>query len=246
MLKVFICEDDLGQLKHLEKIIKNYIMIEDYFMEFTLSSTDPYEIINYLNSHDNIRGVYFLDVDLKTDINGIQLGAKIREKDQDGKIIFVTTRAEMQNLTFQYRIEALDYIIKEQPEIMQTKIHECLEIADKHYRSEDKIEKDRIKLKINNRIQVFLLEDILFFETTAIPRKIKLHLFNEEIEFYGILNDIETLSDNFVRIHQSFIVNISNIKEINNKENKIIMSNGEICYSSRRGLKLLKNKLDVL
>ncbi|MGX7015007.1 LytR/AlgR family response regulator transcription factor [Vagococcus silagei] len=240
MLKIFICEDDLGQLKHLEKIIKNYIMIEDYFMEFTLASTNPYEIISYLDSHENIRGVYFLDVDLKTEINGIQLGAKIREKDQDGKIIFVTTRAEMQHLTFQYRIEALDYIIKDQPEIMQHKIHECLKIADKHYRSTDKIEKDRIKLKINNQIKVFLLQDILFFETTAIPRKIKLHLFNEELEFYGVLNDIETLSDNFIRIHQSFIINKQNIKEINNKEKQITMINGEICYSSRRGLKILK------
>ena len=51
-------------------------------------------------------GIYFLDVDLKSDINGIKLGSKIREKDTRGFIIFTTTHLEMSYFAFKYKVEA--------------------------------------------------------------------------------------------------------------------------------------------
>ena len=51
--------------------------------------------------------------DLGADINGINLGEEIRQLDPTGYIIFITTHAELSHLTFKYKVEALDYIIKD-------------------------------------------------------------------------------------------------------------------------------------
>ena len=111
MLKAFICEDNKNQREKLTKIIEDIILIENYDMDLGLSTSDPYELINSITGTTNT-GIYFLDVDLHSDINGIQLAEKIREHDPRGFIVFITTHAEMSYLTFIYKVEAMDYIIK--------------------------------------------------------------------------------------------------------------------------------------
>ena len=111
MLRVFICEDDTIQRKKLERIIQRYILIEELDMQLQLSTADPFEILTYLNEHPQTAGVFFLDVDLRSTINGIQLGSQIRNLCIDGKIIFITTHHEMLPITFQYKVEAMDYIL---------------------------------------------------------------------------------------------------------------------------------------
>jgi len=124
VLKIFICEDNKVQREKFENIIENIIIIENYDMDLQLSTEDPFEIINYLKSN-NTSGLYFLDVDLHSDINGIQLAEKIREYDPRGFIVFITTHAEMSYLTFLYKVEAMDYIIKDNYNNIQQRISEC-------------------------------------------------------------------------------------------------------------------------
>lgn len=73
-------------------------MIENLDMETGLITEDPYEFIEYIKEN-TASGIYFLDVDLKSDINGIQLAEQIREYDPRGFIVFITTHAEMSYLT---------------------------------------------------------------------------------------------------------------------------------------------------
>ena len=72
VLKIFLCEDNDEQRARFEKIINNIIMIENYDMSLQVSSENPYDIINFIKENDTT-GIYFLDVDLHSDINGIQL-----------------------------------------------------------------------------------------------------------------------------------------------------------------------------
>lgn len=239
MVPIFICENDPIQRSRLEDIIKKYIMIEDYDMTIILSTDNPYEILEYLDNHENIRGAYFLDVDLGQDINGIQLGAKIRKKDVFGRIIFVTTHSELMSLTFTYKVEAMDYIIKDEPENIQRKVQGCLKQINDYYTSETTKEEDRIKLKINDQIRLFELKDIMFFETTELSHKIKLHLTHSRVELYGNLKELEKLSDSFIRIHKSYLINKNNIAMIDKKKREITMINGEVSLISVRKMKLL-------
>ena len=61
-------------------------------------------------------GIYFLDIDLKTDMTGLTLAQEIRKYDPRGFIIFITTHSEMSYMTFIYKLEALDFILKDDPE----------------------------------------------------------------------------------------------------------------------------------
>lgn len=239
MLNIILCSNDSVHLKKLEKLIFTTILIEDLDMKIILSTDDPCRVIDYLEKNNN-NGIYFLDVKLNHNISGLQLGKKIRKKELNAKIIFITSHFELVHHTFDYKIEALDFIFKDYSSIMVKKVKLCLKIANDYYTSPNHIETDRIKLKINNKLEIFLLKDIIFFETSDTPHKLTLHLSDRTIEFYGRLKDIQGLCPNLIRIHKSFLVNLNRIKQICFKSNKITMDGNTLLFASARGLKELR------
>lgn len=132
MLKVFICEDNKEERERFSKIISDIILIENYDIELELVSSNPNELINHIAKND-FSGLYFLDIDLKSEINGIELAAKIRKYDSRGFIVFITTHAEMSYLTFIYKVEAMDYIIKDDYNRIRERIGQCIEDANTKY-----------------------------------------------------------------------------------------------------------------
>ena len=70
-------------------------------------------------------GIFFLDVDLNHEMNGIALASKIREYQPRCFIIFVTTHSEMSFMTFSYKVEAMDYVIKDYFQEVKNRVHQC-------------------------------------------------------------------------------------------------------------------------
>ena len=243
MLSVFICEDDEAQRSRIETIVNNKIMIDELDMELVLSTSNPYEIVDYLNAHQETRGVYFLDVDLKQDMNGIQLGSFIRERDIEGKIIFITTHNELLVLTFEYKVEALDFIIKDDIDIIKDRIQESLNQAQKHYHVNTSPIKNRIKITVGNQLRVFQMDDVMFIETSQIPHKLILHLKNSTVEFYGKINEMINLDPSMFRTHKSYVVNIDNIESIDKKQRLITMKNEETCLLSIPQIRKLESTI---
>ena len=241
MLKIFICEDNPNHKEKFEKMINNIIMIEDYDIQIELSTDDPHNIINNIK-HNNGCGIYFLDVDLHSDINGIQLAEQIRKYDPRGFIVFVTTHAEMSYLTFLYKVEAMDYIIKDNYKNLQIRIAECIKNANEKYTGKLSEIQKTFSLKANDKILNVDFNEIIFFETSSTIHKVILHCENRQVEFYSKMKDIEKLLDErFHRCHNSFIVNKDKIKEIDTKKRIAFMTNGEECFISTRALKKLIN-----
>jgi two-component system response regulator AgrA len=235
MLEVVICEDNITQRNNIKQLIENTILREKLDLNIALCTGSPDEVIEYMNTSNNI-GVYFLDVDLKANINGIRLAEKIREKDSLGFIIFTTTHMEMSYLAFKYKVEAMDYIIKDEDEFKQ-RVNSCLIKAYKAF-NKDSISEGSITINTETRRINVKLEDILFIETTGVAHKVRIHEENRQIEFYGHLKELEeNLTDNFYRCHKSYIVNKNKIKEIDKKNNIVIMINDEECYASFRYIK---------
>lgn len=243
MLPIFICEDNELQRKSIEEYIQNYIMIEELDMEIKLSTNDPYEILSYVEKKTISNGIYFLDVDLQSDVDGIKLGGEIRNIDIDGKIIFITTHSEMMYFTFKYKVEAMDYIIKDEMQDMQKRIVEALEQARKHYQKDRNDIEERIKIKIGNKVRVFPMIDVMFIETSQVPHKLILHLDQSTVDFYGKINEIESLSKSFIRAHKSVVFNIKNIAALNKKDYEVIMRNGEVCPVAIRKMSMLNKRL---
>ena len=213
MLSVFICEDDPKQRELLETTVNEYVGLEEYEIELALSTDNPIEFIEYLTAHPKQNNLYILDVNLRHEKDGIALAKQIRELDFHGKMVFVTTHAELSYLIFRYRIEALDYIIKINAEDIVKKVRECIEVT--HHRCRETVsEQKTLQVKTSVGVQKIPIDDILFVETYHVPHKLILHTKNERIEFRGNLKDITKISPDFFRCHKAYVVNVKNIKRI--------------------------------
>jgi two-component system response regulator AgrA len=242
MLKVFICEDNKEQREKLTKIIQDIVDIENFDMEIALATEDPAQVISFISKHNN-SGIYFLDVDLNADINGISLAAEIRKYDPRGFIVFITTHSEMSHLTFKFKVEAMDYIVKDNYEGIKSKVYQCIIDANTKYSAKLSELQKNFCVKVGDKLINEEFNKILFFETSSMKRKIILHALDRQIEFYAKIKDIEEqLDEGFYRCHKSYILNKNNIKEIDVSEKIAYMINGEKCLISSRLLKGLINK----
>ncbi len=245
MMKLYLCEDDAQQREHLKKTIDNVVLIENLDMEFSCVTDNPYTLLEKVADDDCI-GLYFLDIDLKTDMTGLTLAKEIRKYDPRGFIVFVTTHSEMSYMTFMYKLEALDFILKDDVEEMTRRVHECILKANERFSSANNKTKANYSLVVGDKIITVDYDEILFFETSVNAHKVILHCKSRQLEFPGKIKEIEReLDDRFYRCHRSFLVNTENILEVNTTNGTIRMVNGDECLLSFRQIKGLKDRLKL-
>ncbi|MCK8058221.1 MULTISPECIES: LytTR family DNA-binding domain-containing protein [unclassified Fusibacter] len=243
MLNIYICEDDPKQRRQIAQTVHNAISIEELDMQIAIRTGDPHELIENI-ANKNETGIYFLDVDLQADINGIQLGEIIRKHDPRGFIIYITTHAEMSLLTFTYKVEALDYIVKDERDKISARIKECLININEKYSTAATDVLKSFYVKNKEKTVHMAYEDIVFFETSATAHKVLLHANDRSIEFYSNMNDIkDKLDDRFIRCHRSYIVNLDKLEEVDKTNRVAKFVNGQSCFISTRGMKLLTDAM---
>ncbi len=234
MLRVHICEDNLEQLRKMEKVIEDIIRLENFDMEKGIIVDNPEDMLNKMKDEKHT-GIFFLDVDLNHEINGIVLARKIREYQPRCFIIFVTTHSEMSFMTFSYKVEAMDYVIKDNFREIKNKVHQCLLYVQQLYTNADKKEAVYYTLKVGGKVQEINYDDILYFEAVSGTHKIVLYTDSKAIEHWGKIKELEsTLGDQFYRCHRAYLVNRLNIDHINREKREIVMKNGTICPMSVR------------
>jgi len=238
MLEIFICEDQKKQREDITEFIKNYIMIEKLDMKVTLSTAKPESVLDYVKSN-TVTGLYFLDVELKAEMTGIELASYIRKYDKRGVIVFITAHPQYVSITFEYGVEAMDYITKGNLDVMKNKIIKCIHLANDRLLVGDE-ERSIFQIKSGERLISEPYDKIMFFEISEKQKnKITMHATTRQVEFYSSLSEIEKLSIKFFPCHRSCLVNIDNIVDINVKNREIKMSNGQTCEASTRGIKSL-------
>ncbi|GKU26071.1 LytR/AlgR family response regulator transcription factor [Clostridium folliculivorans] len=241
-MNIILCEDDEKQridiLRDIDCIIKeNHLEMNVY-----MSTDNPYDVLKVADESLEVK-LYVLDVDLNSDINGIELADKIRNKDPQSFLIFITSHSELAYLTFKYKVEAFDYIIKDSRENQFKELSEALIKIQKESLNGDENKKFFI-IRDGRSVTKIEFKDILFFETTTIKNKLKVNCINRCKEFYSKLKDVEEcLDERFIKCHKSFIVNIDNIELVNKREKLIYMKDGQTCYLSKTYTKELLEKL---
>ena len=238
MLDIYICEDNATHREFVASFISDFCIFRNLDATVALASADPYEILAYYKTVKNL-SLFFLDIDLGAEINGIELANRIRKQDDKAAIVFLTTHSELALLTLQYKIEALDFIIKGNSADVKKKIAECISIVYKRYTGEDKADSKKIMVTVGDKIIPLDMDDIIYVETTA-GHKLRLHTKNRSLDFNGELKGIEEqLDERFIRCHKSYVINKDKIASINKKDNTVTMTNNSICPISRNGKKLL-------
>lgn len=153
MIPIYICEDRKEQLDAIVRIIENFIFINSFDMEIKGCFQEPDMLIACIKRNEPVTGLYFLDIDLKSDMDGVKLAEIIREYDARAFIVFITTHEEMAMYTLKKRVEPLDFIIKGTSDFA-SQIEKCLKNTLKNF----------LLPVILSQIQLqFVLQIILFF-----------------------------------------------------------------------------------
>ena len=237
MLNIFVCEDNTAQRQIIVQTIQNTVLIEELDMQLVSDAEEPYMLLEKVKTSQNT-GIYFLDIDLNSNMNGMKLAQQIRLFDPRGFIIFITAHSELSYMTFQYRVEAMDFILKDNPAEAKVKIRECLLKAMERHTLETNKTHKVYTIEIGGRKIGVDYDDILFFETSSNVHKVILHAKERQIEFSSTMKELtSTLGDYFVRCHRSFLVNKNNLKDVDVKNRILYFTNGETCMMSTRMMK---------
>ena len=107
MLSVAICDDNKLQLDLLHDMIDDYLADKKLSlrMDFYQSGVDLLNDVETKGKYD----IYLLDVIMPV-IDGVQVGERLREMGDDGRLIFVTSATDY--ATASYDLDAFYYLVK--------------------------------------------------------------------------------------------------------------------------------------
>jgi two-component system response regulator AgrA len=193
-------------------------------------------------AQDSRRGVYFLDVDLRDgDWDGFTLGRELRRRDPHGTLVYITSYGDLAWKTFQYHLEAFDYIVKE-GERTGSAAARCLEAVHARLLDERRDPAEVFSLRTGDETRHVPLADILFFETAPKAHHVFLHTADSRLDFVGSLNELEReLGGRFVRVHRAYLAALDKIEAADWKGNQVRVG-GRTCLLSRAGKAELKKK----
>ena len=89
MIKFIIVDDDIKFQNNLKELIRRTTFNNEERTEISCFNTYNSDLQHLINDNSQ-RKVYLLDIDLQCEITGINIALKIREKDWDSEIIFLT------------------------------------------------------------------------------------------------------------------------------------------------------------
>ena len=132
-------EDNLQQLNNLQAVVKTILLK----LQVTDSLVLPFSSTTSLNkalpepSADN---VFILDLQINHNKRaGLQLSQLIRQRDPEASIIFITVHDELLYTTYKYRVQALDFISKDQDNIEQELMKDFRLITRQHQKKAENL-----------------------------------------------------------------------------------------------------------
>lgn len=203
-LNVAICDDEEYYRHYIENLVRGYLVKKNVLFRIELfeNGKDFCETENNFQKFD----IIFLDIEMEG-MNGMETAYSIREKNCEMDIVFITI---MPDYVFEgYKVSAVRYIMKKE---LDKLLFECLaDILKKRKCSGHKMEISFVGGK-----RTVLLDDILYIESKS--HKLFFKKGDDVLYMYGKINEMESkmVDYNFARCHQSFLVNLRHIEQINN------------------------------
>ncbi len=209
MLRCIIVDDEGGAIEILTRHIDNTPELE-----LVVSFRDSIEALSFLATNEV--DLVFLDIDMPN-LDGMQLAELIRGR--NAQVIFCTAYSEY--AVESYEKDAIDYLLKP---ISYERFHSGVKKVLKARSEEEKLDqRDTHKksgtahmlfLKSGPRIHQVDTSDVLYIEKKG--HYVVFHSLKRELLSRMNMNDLMSnlRSDNFIRIHRSFVVAIDKIDTI--------------------------------
>lgn len=225
MINIALIDDNLNDLNILKSSIDKYTESDELDSHLEVNITTYSDPTSFLNENNFKYDLIFLDIEMPK-INGISLAKRIREKDSNVGLVFITNMA--QYAINGYEVSAIDYILKPLDyydfALKFNKIINFVKRNISNYIYLKSVENNLIKVDVNEIIYVEIFSHYLIY-----------HLENREIKVRGTISEAENNLSNyyFSRISKSFLVNLKHVINIR-LDNVLLTGNIELIISRLR------------
>ena len=213
MLTIAICDDEKKICDYIENRTTEFLAKNDLEAEVSVFY-DGSELLKKCENNTQRFDIIFLDIKMKT-LNGVECAKLLRDIGVNSLIVFITSSAEY--VFSGYEVKAFRYILKtDLVNAFSRVFSECLlELK--------KLDTSFFTVKTSSSVKNIPLSDILYFESNK--RLLNIHTKNEVVSFYEKLDNVENelKEKDFIRIHQSFLVNAQKIKSVS--KDSVLLSN---------------------
>lgn len=226
-MRIAVCDDTKPELDKILELLREYNRIRQD-LSFTLSAFScADELLNFIDEYGRF-DLYILDI-IMPETNGIQLGSALRERGDNGMIVYLTSSPDF--AVDSYNIEAFHYLLKP---IGAVSLFSCLDKAAEHLA---RLKKNAVAIKTSHSIRMIPVRDILYAE--RVRRLICYHIYDRSVintaTFSGTFqNAVTPLLEHreFLLVGSSFVVNLQHVTEITRQ--RLIIA-GECEISIPRG-----------
>lgn len=222
MMRIGVCDDVLYNVERLTESINEWAGLRKLNVQIEKFKRGEEVLIDLEEQGDFV--AVFMDVD-QDERGGIEAALKLREINRMVSIVFIFQSEE--HLKEMFRVYPFQFV--EKP-ILRKKVHEVLDqivVEQAIFNESFFFRYNRINFNID-------LKRVLYFVSERRTIRILMEDGREHI-FYEKLDELEEIlsgyNHNFVRIHQSYLVNGRQIEQFQYK--KIVMRNGDILTISR-------------
>lgn len=216
MINFVLCDDNTVLLSKLKDMLDSIFIKYNFDAEISLATSNAKELISFVNN--NNVDVLFLDIDLDSDFNGIELAKSFRKNNSLMYLIFITGHFEY--IISAYECKTFDFIQKpfSKSKLEKTVIRLFEDLDGNHQKF----------IKLSNNRELISQNLVNFIQKDGMKT-----LYNTDsgiLKTYGSFSNISTsLPNNFVRCHRSYIVNMDKITNVNLSKNTIFF-NGSKCF----------------
>lgn len=214
MMKIAVCDNEQSFGEHLEKLINSYISKrgEICIINRFLSG------IEFLNQGSDIATyqIVFLDINMEK-LDGIETARRLRLLCEDTYVVFVT--AFINYAPEGYKVNAFRYLIKTDNHFNEN-LYECMDAIFNNL----KIIPYHLEMQFLEGKRKISIRRLLYIESNL--HKLTFHVLENGMTKYTLKDSLnhmheELIGQHFIRIHQSYLVNLSFVKSID--KNMVIL-----------------------
>lgn len=227
-MRIAVCDD--------ESIFREEIIasIKEYYgkLEVTcISCEDGSTLLKEYEKGEGIDAV-FLDIEMPV-LDGMKTAKQLRKKGYEGPVIFLTSHTEM--AMDGYEVTAFRFLAK--PVQKEKLIKTLQDLKSLLY------EQKKLVIRYEGEDIILAIDNICYIE--AMNNYVSIVLEDKEYMVRMKITDIENMlkkhTDTFIKVHRSYIVNLSQV--IRHKGREIYVTGGQVLPLSRSMAKLFKEQL---
>lgn len=217
MLNFVVCDDNIAILNKLCKMLETIFINNSIDANIVLQESSGNNVISFIKQ--NHVDVLLLDINLKENISGLTIAEELRKTNKNAYIIFITGHIEYVMMAYKYK--TFDYLPK------PITIERLEETILRLFSDIENTENNKY-IRIGNNQNIVRENDIEYIKRDGM--KLIYHTNSKNYETYSSFNKIkDSLPNNFVRCHKSFIVNVNKIADVEISSNTISFENNEQC-----------------